>query len=50
MDKELYPLQQFVRANMMLEGKPELVQQAFGSVLYMDASVQVAVCYSGGWE
>ena len=49
-DKELYPLHQFVRAHMMLKGKPDLVQQAFGSVLYMDASVQVAVCYSDGWE
>ena len=47
-DKELYPLHQFVRANMMLKGKAELVQRAFGSVLYMDASVQVAVCYSDG--
>ena len=34
---------------MMLKGKAELVQRAFGSVLYMDASVQVAVCYSDGW-
>ena len=48
-DKELCPLHQFVRANMTLKGKPELVQQAFGSVLYMEASLQVTVCYSEGW-